>query len=211
MIGVDEHTALVLDLAAGTASVLGNGTVTVRTDGESRTLPTGTVVDIRALATRESGRTGARVGTNGRPSGPIPAAEPTPTSTVTSLRAAADRARSTFDAALAARDADTAAGAVLDLEQSITDWTADTLQSDDADHARRTLRGMVLELATAARAGLADPAERVAPLVEALLERRAAARESRDFATADAVRDRLAAAGVEVRDSSTGAEWSLRG
>ena len=101
---------------------------------------------------------------------------------------------------MAARDAEAAASAVLELEQAIADWTADTLQSDDGDHARRTLRGMVLELAGAARDGLADPAARVAPLVDALLERRAAARSARDFATADALRDRLAAAGVEVRD-----------
>jgi cysteinyl-tRNA synthetase len=124
---------------------------------------------------------------------------------------AADRARAAFDAAMAARDADAAASAVLELEQAITDWTADTLQSDDGDHARRTLRGLVLELAAAARDGLADPATRIAPLVDALLERRAAARSARDFATADALRDRLAAAGVEVRDGPSGAVWSLRG
>jgi cysteinyl-tRNA synthetase len=128
----------------------------------------------------------------------------------TSLREAADRARGAFDVAIAVRDADAAAACVLDLEQAIVDWTADTLQSDDGDHARRTLRGMVLELAAAARDGLADPAARIAPLVDALLERRAAARSARDFATADALRDRLAAAGVEVRDSPTGPQWSVR-
>ena len=128
----------------------------------------------------------------------------------TSLRAAADVARSAFDAALAARDADAAAAAVLDLEQALADWTADTLQSDDADHARRVLRGMVLELAGAARDGLVDPAQRMAPLVEALLDSRAAARANRDYALADALRDRLAAAGVEVRDAPEGAIWSVR-
>jgi cysteinyl-tRNA synthetase len=38
----------------------------------------------------------------------------------------------------------------------------------------------------------------------ALLERRAAARASRDFATSDALRDELAALGVEVRDTAEG-------
>ena len=36
------------------------------------------------------------------------------------------------------------------------------------------------------------------------------ARDGRDFATSDEVRDRLAAAGVEVRDTPDGATWELR-
>jgi cyanophycinase-like exopeptidase len=217
VVGVDEHTALVFDLATGTATVLGNGTVTVRHDGESRVLPSGSVVPVAELAERSAriggaggngaGASGSGAGVDGGGVGGVGAALRTPP---TSLRAAADRSRSAFDAAMAARDADAAASAALELEQAIADWTADTLQSDDGDHARRTLRGMVLELAGAARDGLADPAARVAPLVDALLERRAAARSARDFATADALRDRLAAAGVEVRDGPYGVEWSLR-
>ncbi len=43
-----------------------------------------------------------------------------------------------------------------------------------------------------------------------LLERRAAAREARDFATSDALRDELAALGVEVRDTPDGQVTDLR-
>jgi cysteinyl-tRNA synthetase len=160
----------------------------------------GTVVPIADLAARAEG---------GPARDAVAAAEPAG-APATSLRTATDRARAVFDAALATRDADAAAAAVLELEQAIADWTADTLQSDDGNHARRTLRGMVLELAEAARDGLADPATRLAPLVDALIERRTAARDARDFATADTLRDRLTAAGVEVRDSPSGVEWSLR-
>ncbi len=205
VIGVDEHTALVFDLAAGTAQVLGNGTVTVRHDGGSRVLTSGTTVPTASLAARGSGSPSGRAGVPVPPGG---AESVSPTAS--SLRDAADRARAAFEKALASRDADAAAAAVLELEQAIADWTADTLQSDDAEHARRTLRGMVLELAGAASEGLGDPAERIAPLVEALIERRAAARAARDFATSDALRDKLAEAGVEVRDSADGAQWSLR-
>jgi cysteinyl-tRNA synthetase len=46
-------------------------------------------------------------------------------------------------------------------------------------------------------------------LVQSQLEQRAKARAERDFATADAIRDRLTEAGIAVEDTPTGARWSL--
>ncbi len=46
-------------------------------------------------------------------------------------------------------------------------------------------------------------------VVASELEARAQARAARDFTTSDAIRDRLAAAGVVVEDSATGARWTL--
>jgi cysteinyl-tRNA synthetase len=46
-------------------------------------------------------------------------------------------------------------------------------------------------------------------LVKALLEQRQSARERKDFAAADAVRDRLKALGVVVEDTPQGPRWSL--
>jgi cysteinyl-tRNA synthetase len=46
-------------------------------------------------------------------------------------------------------------------------------------------------------------------LVRAELERRQQARGAKDWATADAVRDRLNEAGIEVTDTPDGPEWSL--
>ena len=48
-----------------------------------------------------------------------------------------------------------------------------------------------------------------ATLVESLLETRKQARADKDFARSDAVRDELAAMGVEVRDTPEGAEWDV--
>jgi cysteinyl-tRNA synthetase len=47
-------------------------------------------------------------------------------------------------------------------------------------------------------------------LVSALLDQRADARKRKDYAAADAVRDRLGAAGVEVEDTPAGPRWSVR-
>ncbi|MEY2699034.1 MAG: hypothetical protein RL720_990 [Actinomycetota bacterium] len=48
-------------------------------------------------------------------------------------------------------------------------------------------------------------------LMAELLEARAAARANKDFATADLLRERLAAAGITIEDTPSGAHWSFNG
>ena len=48
-------------------------------------------------------------------------------------------------------------------------------------------------------------------LVQALIAQREEARAAKDFATADRVRDQLAAAGIEVEDTAQGARWHVKG
>jgi cysteinyl-tRNA synthetase len=47
----------------------------------------------------------------------------------------------------------------------------------------------------------------VGPLVELLLAQREDARKSKDFGRADAIRDQLAAVGVQIEDSASGPRW----
>ncbi len=58
-------------------------------------------------------------------------------------------------------------------------------------------------------AGGTDATEALDALVRAQLDARQAARAARDFATADAIRDQLAAVGVAVEDTASGPSWSL--
>jgi cysteinyl-tRNA synthetase len=46
-------------------------------------------------------------------------------------------------------------------------------------------------------------------LVASLLEQRAAARAAKDFPAADAIRDQLKAAGIDLEDTPQGPQWSL--
>ncbi len=46
-------------------------------------------------------------------------------------------------------------------------------------------------------------------LMELLLELRAQAKANKDWATSDAIRDRLAGLGIQVKDSKTGSSWTL--
>ena len=83
--------------------------------------------------------------------------------------------------------------------------------SDLTDPQRRAL---LLDFDRVLGLSLDAPVAGEAPLPEGaaeLLERRATAREARDWATSDALRDELAALGVEVRDTNAGQETTVRG
>jgi cysteinyl-tRNA synthetase len=58
--------------------------------------------------------------------------------------------------------------------------------------------------------GAGDVPEDLKRWIEARLEQRSAARNSRDFARADAIRDELLEAGIELEDSPTGTQWKLK-
>jgi len=51
--------------------------------------------------------------------------------------------------------------------------------------------------------------EKLDGLMELLLELRAQAKANKDWATSDAIRDRLTSLGIQVKDSKTGSSWTL--
>jgi cysteinyl-tRNA synthetase len=59
-------------------------------------------------------------------------------------------------------------------------------------------------------AGASDLTPVVDPLVQVAIEQRKAARERKDYAAADAIRDQLAAAGILVEDTPSGPRWTLK-
>ncbi len=210
VLGIDEHTAFILDLDASNVTVAGLGGVTVRVQGRSSVIESGRTVSLACLL-----ELAARAGDTAGAAEPVVAAAPPPVAPPASpqagsvLRVEVDRIEAEFDAALAARDGAGAVACVLDLDTLLADWSSDTLQSDDMRHGRAALRAMIVRLGEAARSGLRDPRQVVGPFVETLLDARDRARAERRWADADAIRDRLVAAGIEVHDTPAGTAWDL--
>jgi hypothetical protein len=205
VLGVDEHTAVLFDVDAGTVTVLGRSTLTVRRQGVSTVFPSGSTVSIDELrAIAAGGSPAVSLATGPSPGTEAPGLTP-------SLRAEADRLEQVFDTGLQARDVSAAVTAILELEQAIVDWSADTEEMDGTEAPRAMLRRMVTRLAELAMVGARDPRQVVAPFVDALIELRNRAREQGSWALADTLRDRLIAAGIEVRDTPDGAVWLLAG
>jgi len=144
ILGIDEHSALMVDLVAEMCFVHGRGGLTIRRAGESRVVATGETFPLSDLQ-----------------SGPM---EP--------IAAKSEGQKS----APAANGTD------------------------------------VAQQLVAAERELASSQERsrlVAPLIDALLDIRKAARAANDFATADGIRERLLELGVEVSDSAAGTDYRI--
>ena len=131
--------------------------------------------------------------------------------------AAAEPHRSAFAAAM---DADlNAPAAVAALHELVTAGNEALPAAEGGDPGARSTVAALAQALTELGDGvlglhLAAALERAAgvehqlgALVESLLDQRATARADRDFATADAIRDQLTAAGVSVEDRPDGARW----
>ncbi len=216
VLGVDEHTAFVLDLGAGTASVKGRGVVTVRAAGRSLTFASGQTLPIVGLA-EAAAALALDAGDDAIARAPeeVLAVDEVPAPSLggrTSTSPLVDIVRqreADFASAVASRDTALAVGTVLDLESDVSEWSTDIPGGDELDRAHASLRSLILELGRLSETGVRDPREVVGPYVETLLELRDAARMDRRFEEADLVRKRLVECGIEVRDTAEGSEWML--
>jgi hypothetical protein len=216
VLGVDEHTAAIFDLRAGSLEVRGRGCITVRRAGASTVLTPGAAVPLARLrelvrrAPRSAGRRraalpGGRATAAAPPGGPAAAAVAEPPAVLADVVRAAERR---FDRAAGARQASGMVEAILELEAAIHAWAADTEEDQGTEQARAVLRGLIGRLGRAAQEGLHDPRARLRPAVESLLTLRAALRAQGNYPAADAIRDALTAAELHLSDTADGPRWS---
>ena len=216
VLGVDEHTAVLIDLRTSDVEIRGRGGVTVRRSGHSVVLPAGTrlpmaelrdlVQGIRRAAGGGDAPDVADVTGPAGPGGDGTAAgdgQTQPLPLPESMAAAEGR----FEAAAGSRDADAMVGVILELETAIGQWEADLDEDQGTEQARALLRSLVGRLGRAAQDGLTDPRDRLRPAVEPLLDLRATLRNAGNFAAADAIREALTAAGFDVSDTPEGTRW----
>jgi cyanophycinase-like exopeptidase len=213
ILGIDEHTALILDLGAERVEVRGRGRAVVRRQGSETTLPTGTAISLAELRGLLSGAAAAVAPTSAAP-GAVPPAEggpPEPPQREEPFIALLAERQDQFDRAREGRDVEGMVAAILAVETAMAEWSTETFSGDERERGRAQLRRMVTRLGEVATEGVADPRERVAPFVEAILALRRQFRSERRFDDADRLRDLLTGCGVEVRDGRQGEEsgWKL--
>ena len=232
VLGVDEHTAMLIDLRAEDIEIRGRGGVTVRRSGDSVVLPSGTrlsVADLRdlvrgirraqepggAAGTQDGQAAGTRAGRRGDAGGPGRGRRGRRRRTRTS--------RPSGRLPAAARDHGGGRAGVRGGRGGPgrrRDGRGDP-RTRDRDHAvgGRHRRGSghragaraAAQPHRPARAGgpgrVGRPRDRLRPVVEPLIALRTALRGEGNFAAADAIREALAATGLDVSDTPDGPRW----
>lgn len=232
VLGIDSHTALVLDLAAGTAAVHGLGGVTVRVRGRTERFAAGVVVPLGELAaTAARLRSAAGAGTGATPDGDAaasraatgaPAGGDATAAAGDGADPSAARARHTasgtlvadvatllaaFDAACDAHDVAAAVRSVLGMDDLLVAWSRDSVGDGTLVRARETYHAMIVRLGSLVPAGAAIGVSVPDGLVDLLVERRTAARAAKEWALGDRIRDALTEVGVALHDTPAGTTW----
>jgi cysteinyl-tRNA synthetase len=83
----------------------------------------------------------------------------------------------------------------------------ETLSAADRDLMKKEMTAFVLDV-LGLQVGEANSDSKLAPVMDLVLELRQQARTNKDWTTSDKIRDGLAAAGITVKDSKEGSNWS---
>jgi hypothetical protein len=209
VIGVDEHTALLLDLDSDTFAVQGKGGVTLRRAGATEVFASGFSGPIDALRTMPGAHATAVPSSSSRDGAESPTADPGTSSAASSVLVAVIPHADAADAAIAAAQPQDAVSSIMQLEAVLEEWKGDTSTTDERDRARQRLHQCIVALAELAVRGTQDPRTVMGPLVDAVIQARVQARTNKEWALSDLLRDVLVSGGLEVRDTPNGIEWSM--
>jgi cyanophycinase-like exopeptidase len=204
ILGLDEHTACVIDIERAEAVIKGMGRVILRHHGSETAFEEGELVPLSVFRGEEVAKRAQ-------------ATSPT-TSTVDSSRDTDEvvfwdrihAIEATFHAGLERHEAKHTSGALLELDRTI--WQAhQNLESDQLiSEARETLRDLVVLLGVKLESLPRSKEDCVAPLVEELLALRNRFRQEKQWAAADAIRDSLQQTGIVIEDTEQGSRWNMK-
>jgi hypothetical protein len=201
VLGMDEHTACIIDLAKNEAAIRGIGRVILRKLGSEVVFEKGARFPLDVLRGKDFiERVGPK---NGLPA-PV---EPVEAARQDSFWERINALESRFRSGLESDDAGETTSAFLELDRTI--WEAQKhLENDEfITQAREVLRDLVVLLGLKLDAAPLDRTDAVAPLVEELLRLREYFRKQRQWEAADAIRDSLQQADIIIEDTRDGSRW----
>jgi len=203
ILGLDEHTACILDFENQEAVIKGIGQVTLQHAEHQIVFKTGDRFSLEVLR-------GADRGGNWKQT-PLARDD-----SETDSAAAGDsfwdqihRLEAVFYEGLETHEARKTTNALLELDRMIWKGQQDLENEEFIIQARDTLRELIAVLGTWLAAAPRSQTDCLAPLVQQLLDLRETFRQQKQFDEADAIRDSLQRANIFIEDTKSGSRWRL--
>ncbi|MBI5579192.1 MAG: hypothetical protein HY895_08565 [Deltaproteobacteria bacterium] len=204
ILGLEEHTACIIDLTRNEVRIRGIGSVVLRHAGSERVLTKNEIAPLDVLRGQPFEPAAHRPA--GAVSEPHPPAGSGDTGSFWEGVHALERR---FQEGLDRRDPAHMSSAILELDRIVWRASRDLESEEFISQTREILREWVVLMGTAMSAAPRTTAECLGPLVEELLSLRDHLRAEKRWTEADMLRDCLQRADVVVEDTSRGARWRV--
>jgi hypothetical protein len=203
ILGLDEHTACILDFENREAVIKGIGQVTLQQAERRIVFKTGDRFSLEVLR-------GADQSGNWQPTPPAQdVSEKDSAAANDAFWDQIHRLEAVFYEGLETHEAQKTTNALLELDRMIWQAHQDLENEEFITQARDTLRELIAVIGTRLAAAPRSETDCLAPLVQQLLDVREAFRQQRQFEEADAIRDSLQRANIIIEDTETGSRWRL--
>ena len=204
VLGLDEHTACIIELEKGQVRIEGLGRVTLRRRGVEKIFEKGDYFGLDILrGLDDEGQWQPQIPVAGVAAPDAGDVEDSFWETVHTLEAV-------FSEGLAKHDPKTIINALLELDRSIWQAHQELESAEFISQAREILREQIVLLGTRLASAPRSTADCLAPLVEELLDLRKYFRNKKQWADADAIRECLEKVDVTIEDTKEGSRWRLK-
>jgi hypothetical protein len=201
VLGLDEHTGLIMDLRAQTGEVRGIGKVTLRIGGRDRTFRRGDRFPLSLL----------REGLKEYPSSAhsVPDKPSTGIKEDKSFWKRIHSAEEGFKLGLEEFAPGKLTAAILELDGIIWEAHRDLESEEFIAQAREIFRELIVLLGVRMESQPGSRRDCLAPLIELLLKTRKRLRSRREWEDADILRSGLRQLGIVIEDTDEGTRWHL--
>jgi peptidase E len=202
ILGLDEHTACIIDLAKEEIRIRGIGNVTLRRRESEMFFTKGECYPMGILYGEEAEKKWHK-----KSSPPITSDQAVHTDDAFWVRI--HTIQSLFEKSLEMNDLEKATNALLELDGTIWKAQQELENTEFISQGRDILRNMIVLLGTSLSPAQRSTADSLAPVIEHLLSLRNQFRQDKKWKDADAIRDCLMGVNIVIEDTADGPRWRL--
>jgi cyanophycinase-like exopeptidase len=203
IIGIDEHTACIIDLNAQRIDIQGIGNVTIRKKGREVKFGKKDQIPLEALAKEiNQGDWTPTDVDDVEQAGDLNLSKKSLLNKVNDIEAS-------FRKGLANHDQKETTNALLELDSAIWKAQRNLENEENISEAREILRDSIVLLGVELGASPRHLREYLAPLVEQMLQLRVRFRNEQKWSEADHIRDILQQSNIQVKDTKDGVQWHI--